>query len=692
MVWQRRARWGVALFAVAFAIGVFYAMGERPTVGETKAPPRQDPKASLELAAGVLTRLAGADESFAVDVENYFAYPDRSLKLDRPRIRIKNRHNRDFTITAQSGLVAPDDKGYDLKQNIVLKASDGLEIHTDDASYSRADHIVRAPGSVTFTRGKMAGAGVGMTYDVDKEILTLTSASRVAIYNDAGEATTSFESGSSSLDRLADVLTLDGTVHMLRDQQEFDAERAIARLSEDEAFVRYVELRGDARVTGGGSLDAMSARDIDLDYSDDGQVMERVILAGEAGVAVKGAEGSPAREIHGDRLDLELAKDGTLTKATGQNGVRLQLPADGKAAPRAITAKTLEATGAPGKGLTSVRFDDTVVYKEAEGTASAREANSQSLRLALDDAGITDAAFTGRTTFRDGTLTATADDARYSPARGTLGLKGGTPTVRDENVVINGDAIDVAFETRQMTAKGNAKTTYSGTRKSGPDTAESKMPGLLKANEAVTVTAASLDYSGSRKVATYTGNVTLRQGVSTNIRATQELTLDQGAGDLTAIGGVRATFVNDRNEQTQANADEVRYTDKTRMVRYSTTAPGQSRVDSATGDLRAARIDITLEKDSSNVARIVAQPAISIRVDQRTVTGARLEYTAADGNYVVDGDARSPVRLTDRTGTTCVPASGMRLTITKGTEGFKLEGAGTSRPRTGGAGTCAPTR
>ena len=44
----------------------------------------------------------------------------------------------------------------------------------------------------------------------------------------------------------------------------------------------FIELRGNARVAGGGAFDSMSARDIDLDYTDDGVTLERVALRGAA--------------------------------------------------------------------------------------------------------------------------------------------------------------------------------------------------------------------------------------------------------------------------------------------------------------------------------------------------------------------------------------------------------------------------
>ena len=53
-----------------------------------------------------------------------------------------------------------------------------------------------------------------------------------------------------------------------------------------------IELRGNARITGGegmGTLRAMQARDINLDYADDGRTVQHATLAGQSSVALAGA-------------------------------------------------------------------------------------------------------------------------------------------------------------------------------------------------------------------------------------------------------------------------------------------------------------------------------------------------------------------------------------------------------------------
>src|SRR6185503_1354637 len=98
----------------------------------------------------------------------------------------------------------------------------------------------------------------------------------------------------------------------------FEAATITARLSEDEQFVRVIELRGDARVAGGGgALDAMSAQAIDLIYVEGGETLDRVTLAGNAAAALTGkttGEGGAKggrRQLLGGAIDMQLATDGT---------------------------------------------------------------------------------------------------------------------------------------------------------------------------------------------------------------------------------------------------------------------------------------------------------------------------------------------------------------------------------------------
>jgi LPS export ABC transporter protein LptC/lipopolysaccharide transport protein LptA len=696
--WQKPARFGVATFAVAFAAYVYMEMGDRQAAAPVSPAVRTDPSASAEIVAGVLRRVLGVEEKFQISARSHLLYPDGSSKWSGASIRVPKLDGRDFLIVAEEAKAGADEKVFDLSGGVTVTASDGFELKTESATYNLGEGIARAAGPVTFSKGGMSGAGVGMSFDQRNDVLTISDDSTVTMADAAGAVTVQFSAGPATLNRMLNVLTLDDGVHVMRGTQEFDAERATAQLSEMEEFVTFIELRGKARVAGGGgSLDSMSARDIDLDYSDDGQTLERVLLVGDAGVAMAGAGGAGGRQIFSQRLELTLAADGAVTKATGRDGVRLTLPADEGAPARSMSARTLDGEGAAGKGLTSARFDEAVEYREVNGPRVAREAHSQSLRVALDGDAVTAATFTGRVTFTEPGLEARGGEARYSPVKGTLELSGadagGRPRVSDEQISLEAATIDLAFESRLMIAKGTVRTTLRMTPPKPTDQRParpraSKMPGLLTDAQPVSINADTLDYGGGSGKTSYSGDVILRQGNDTVIRA-NTLALDQDTGNLTATGNARSTLLVDA-ATSEGSADVIQYDDTKRLIVYSSTAPRLAQLKGPQGDLKAGRIQITLEQEGARARRLDALTSVTIGVGTRAVSGARLEYEAADERYVVSGAVGKPVVVVERTLEGCSESTGMKWTYVKSTGSVTIDGEGMRRTRHIGGGACLP--
>jgi len=56
---------------------------------------------------------------------------------------------------------------------VTTPTSDGLVAHSEQATYSDAEKIVRAPGPVKFSRGRMSGTGIGFNFDEQRDMLTI---------------------------------------------------------------------------------------------------------------------------------------------------------------------------------------------------------------------------------------------------------------------------------------------------------------------------------------------------------------------------------------------------------------------------------------------------------------------------------------------------------------------------------------
>ena len=583
--WQKRARLGLGLFGIACAIAVYGAIRDREVSLPVERPARFDPRAILESAGAAFQQFRETKQEFVIEAERQLTYEDDTTKFIGITIKVRNRGGRDFTVSGREGHVGEKEEELEIVGDVKLMASDGFTVNADHATFSKSDSMVRVPGAVTFFKGGMSGSGKGMTYNQTGDVLTLAEDARVASADESGRIQTEFSSASATLARREKYLALDGNVHALRGEQVLEAQRGIARLSADEERITFIELRGDARVAGGGAFDSMTARDIDLDYTEDGATLERVALRGSGAVAMKGErEGVSGRQFLGESLDLVFASDSSLVGAVGRDGVRVDLPAAADAPARNIKARGFNASGEPGKGLTLAQFDDAVEYgEEGRADSPARTARSTSLRAALADEAITSAVFSGRANFQEGDLQASGAQADYDPVNGTLRLSGndsgGAPRVSNPDIQVEAESIAVTLGDLRMVASGTVKTVLRQQRTTPSRTArpaaagaapDGRLPSLLEPGNPVNVNANGLDYQDAAGKAVYSGAAALWQG-ETAIRG-DRLTLDRTRGDFIASGAARSNIVLDTGVSV-GRALEIRYDDAERRITYIGEAP-----------------------------------------------------------------------------------------------------------------------
>ena len=464
--------------------------------------------------------MRGTRQDYLIEAERQLTYQGGATKFVGIKITVRNRGGRDYVVTGHEAQAGDNQKELQLTGGVKLAASDGFVVQTDTATFNQDNGLMTAPGAVTFESDRMTGSGVGMSYDKNTDVLTLVDQSHVNLRDEHGNTTMEFVSGKSTFDRMEHTLALEGNVHALRGEQVIDATQGLAHLTEDEQHITDIELRGNSRVVGGGSgVDSMSARDMNLHYSQDGQALEHAALLGGGAVAMTGQNGSPGRQFIGDTLDIVLAPDGSLTKATGRDSVRLDLPGSPDSPARSIKARTLDADGAPGKGLTAAQFTDNVEYREESGkSAAARAARSRALTVALTDDAVSNAVFTGAVKFEEQGLQAAAGEARYDPMKGSLrltGVEGGVvPRVSDDQVTIDATAIDVALQGRLMKATGGVKTTLRATRRrtlADPEGPRRRRPASCRASSSRT----------SRRTSTATRSTTRAHRARPSTRATR---------------------------------------------------------------------------------------------------------------------------------------------------------------------------
>jgi lipopolysaccharide transport protein LptA len=688
--WQKPLRIGLAIFGILFAGLVYRSIGERPAATPPAPLDRLDKKALLETTQTVLEQVRGNEREFEIKSGRTLTYEDGSAKHFDVEIT-RRTEARVFVITAKEAQAGPNQVALELSGGVKVSVSDGFELTTDRATFNKSDNVARVPGEVTFHKGLMSGSGLGATYDQTNDVLTLGERAKVVVTEQDGRISLDGRAGSATLDRTQDVLFMKSAVHVLRGSQVIDADEVMARLSAHEDIVTFLELRGHAAVQGGdGALETMRAEAIDLDYTDDGKGLERVLLNGQASMTTAADEHASPRQMHAAGLEVEMASDGSLSKVTGRDGVQFELPPVEGAPSRSIRARTLDATGETGRGITAVRFRDDVVFQEGGTTdAPGREVHAASLQASFDGDTLRNAFFDGGVTFKERGFEAAASAAQYQPPKNTLNLTSENrrrSIVTDEQIHVEAREIEVTLEGHGMAARGNVRTTLSGrSSKSKARENDGRLPGLLKEGQPASINAERLDYTGSNGRAEYSGDATLVQG-DTAIRG-DRIVLDQEKGDLMASGSARSSLALEKG-RTDGRANEIRYDEAKRTVAYSAAAVAPkngeagsaplAQVSGPDGDLRGERIEVVLTSADNEVERLEAYNRVTMVLGARTANGERLTYHAQEERYVMSGTGVTPVSIRE----SCRETTGRTLTFFKSTDRMVVDGNETRRTET----------
>jgi lipopolysaccharide export system protein LptA len=683
MAWQRHARMGVAAIGIATAAVVYLTLGERRHGAQPLAGSQLPPRVLAKSRDAELEHVKGIAPTYRVRTSLLTTFDDGSTRGENVVIDAPNRDGRHFIVTARQSYAAKGNSDIELTEAIDLREDDGFELKTARATFNQASGVARADGDVTFGKGRMTGSGTGVTYDEHVDVLDIRERARVDMTAQGSAPAITFRGRTARLDRMNHLLTVNGDVHVTHGTQIITTATATAHLSDTDDRVKFVELRDGARVEGGlGNVQSMRAREMDLDYAEDGQTIQHATLRGQGAVSMAAQSGTTGRQLEGEALEIAMRPDQTLDRVNGSGGVAMTIPPADGAPARTVRGGTMVATTAPDGALTSAHFAVNVRFDETTGGESARSATSETLDLAMQDDTIGKALFTGRPTFKDGDLQARARDAEYEPGAGTLRLRGsderGVPSVSDTKVSIDSESIDIGLEARSISGKGRVKSVLSGRQagdgKSSAD-ANTHLPSMLQQNEPVLITSDEIAYDGQGGVVSYAGRSRLAQGDTTEIRA-QSIVIQQNSGDLVATGAVHSTIKMD-NDVSKGDASELRYVDEKRTLTYTSLRANSkdtvplAHVEGPQGDLRARIVTVFLGQTESRLERLKAEDDVVSKIDARTVRGERLTYEAKDDAYTVKG---RPAVMDEVVKDGCREAQGGELTFTRSTDTINVDG------------------
>lgn len=712
MSWQKKARFGIAIFVVVFVAIVVVAMRQRKqTPAQSPPPTRKDPGTVAETRGGILEQWSKDKKLvFSLKFDHHSTYPDGRTKWRGVTLTLPDRNGRTFVVNANEGerLSKPgqDVGAVRLTGDVTLTTSDGAVIKAADATYDDASGMLQVPGPVTFTRKRMTGSGVGATYDKNRDVLWLLDQAHVVVTADEkGQGAIDATAGAIGLARADHYLRLSRVAHIVGEGREIDADEVTIHLTEDDERVRLMELRANSRVTGGsagGAPQAMSARDMDLTYGEDGRALQHALLMENGVVQLPGEGRGPGKRIAGKTIDIAMAPDGaTVTNLSATEAVQVDLPGEADAPAKRINSTTLTANGAPGTGLQTATFGGSVVYREtraARGRAAAIDRTARAASLTVKTkpglGAIQEADFHGHAHITDGpSVVADAPRVVYFVERDQMDLSPGSgepgigPRVSDARVSVDARAISLTLGSRKLVADTDVRTVMQpqrpaaqGGRGGAPQPAgasTTKVPSMLEQDQPVNVTSNRIAYDGAAGHAMYSGNAKLFQGQTKLFADT--IIVDDKTGNLEARGTVQTWMVLvDVNAKTgertrtvtEGKADTFVYDDAKRLATYTTNA----RLVGSEGDIAADKLELFLKAGENSLERMEGygtSGSVMVKNIDRDVTGDRLTYTAKTETYDMTG---KPVVTIEIKPNDCSKSESNQLVFQKAVDTITLKG------------------
>ena len=694
--WRNKLRAGLILLVLVVAAAITSGLRERPVQNDTISVERSDPEAVIQTRGSRILQADLLGENLRVVADRQDTYRDGSLRLaDNVQITIADRNDRDgFVLTGDNAIVDAGKSEVELQGNVEMESSNGLSAQTGVASYLDSGGIVHMPGSAKFERDDMNAAGRGAEYDRNRDVLRLLDQAHVDLLN--ASTNTRITSGSATLAQTDEYMEFEDRVTIETVDQEMMAERARITTTGRGNLLQRVNLMESAIIQASnpepGGLRTMSARNIEIDYLDDGETVNATTLTDYAELETAGPDNSPGTRINGQTIVLDLNENSSqLEEVTARDDVRLRFGVNQQIQNQEVSADLLTASSQGNTELSQIQFDGNVRFQEQ----SLGSGENISLRTTTSDrltavflenlTRLGSAHFQGNVSFENKTLRGVGDEARYSPASSRISLltslnSATSPRIEDRRGSIQATSIYIELADGSITTESEVKSVLGAIVDEAVDAPQ--RPGLLDTQEPAYATAGQLRYDGKTEVVTYSLEARLWQG-ETEFTG-DELILDETNGSISIIGAVNTrSIVNQRNTENGRRVDAVvmgqanffSFDDRSRIATYENGA----RLQAPQSDLVADKILIFLHSDSRTLGRIEAQGMVKLIMPGRTVTGETLVYNDTTGQYVMTG---SPVHMTESQTGVCRETTGRNLSFSSVGDAVSVDGESQVRTET----------
>ena len=491
-------------------------------------------------------------------------------------------------------------------------------------------------------------------------------------------------------------------------------------------------LAGDGAIqmagAGGKPGRRIAAKTIDVKLAEDSTVSS-LSARQQVQLTVPADKDTPARVIESDVMDGTGEPGKGLTGASFRHGVEFRELRQPN--PRVAHSRSLNVRLTEGGGMDDAEFAGGTKFEDGATTASGLDAKyqvskgrllltgkvgTQSPQVQDDRISVVstkiDMAFEGPKLIATGEVQSVMKPSKKAQD-GKQAKQGEGAKRGEQGKAVTGPAV-VGGQTSGKTVAGpntskavvgpntskavvgpNFSSAKKGEQAKGAEPAKSgdpakhdpKTPGLLKDDQPANVTAANLDYDGEHDKAIYTGSARLWQG-DTAI-AGDTITIDQTTGDLYASstnGLIRSTMMleqlDSKTQETKkvltiATGKDMHYEDELRRATYTTNA----HVNGPQGDLRGVKIELYFVEGGGSLERAEAYDDVIIKTDERTSTGNRMTYFAADERYLMKG---TPVKVVEN----CRETACKTLTFWRSTDRILCDGNEQIRTLAISGGTC----
>ncbi len=672
--WQRAARLAIAAGLVLFAVFLVTGMRERRDSTEARGVDRADPEAVSESAGIEFVRSDGGVEIFRLEASWQATYSDGSIRFSGGvDLTVPARGERDgFTMTASEAHVEDGQSDFTVSGGVRMADDGGLSAQTGRAHFSEARNLVTMhdpAGPTKLVRAGLEAAGNDVVQDRERQIITLDGDARVRLTGDADRAAVDIDAPHVILADADRYMRFDGGARIRTGGMTIVAESATAYFGGGENALESMELLGDVRIrsaaAGDGGLRESAADETALEFDPATRRLRRVVLTGRSLIELVGADGGEGSRIEGDTMDVLMAPGrAEVVGLDADGGVFLRLPVNPGEPRQEVRARTLTATGTPETGLTAIRLDGGVAYRErheasADGAAVTRTVGAERFEAGVNRGliGLLDVRFHGGVRFEDETRRAEAASAAYDLLGGTITLSpdaaslpsGGSPS-EGESAPDGGPSPDGESSSDGGPSPDGESSSDGGPSPDGePSSDGGPSPDGESSSDGGSLAGGSLpDADAGPPAVLVDGSRTIEA------RGNLEVALDgsrvSGSGGVQAVlappgdgpdGGDddKVPAIMERTERINIQADTMGYDDDSRQVTYG----GQVRMWQGDTSFEGGTITVDHATGGLSISGSARTTIQLVRIDEETGDAVLSRTDAAAESFTYDDDARQAV-------------------------------------------------